>query len=61
MGWCYYSPQGRIDRLTECRNEFGGEPGWATIVKDALVDDIYYAAIVAEAIIILPLKTCRRM
>lgn len=44
MGWCYYRPQGRIDRLTECRNVFGREPDWATIVKDALVDDIYYAA-----------------
>jgi len=44
MGWSYYRPQGRIDRLTECRNVFGREPSWATIVKDALVDDVYYAA-----------------
>lgn len=44
MGWTYYKPLGKIDRLTECRNVFGKESNWATIVKDALVDDVYYAA-----------------
>lgn len=44
MGWTYIYRSGRIDRLTECRNTFGNEPKWATIVKDALVGDVYYAA-----------------
>lgn len=48
MGWTYYPAtnykNGRIDRLQECRDEFGKEPKWATIVKDALVDTTYYAA-----------------
>ena len=34
----------KIDRLEECRKEFGRQPSWATIVKDALVGTTYYAA-----------------
>lgn len=45
MGWTtYYVPDVKIDRLAECRKVFGREPSWATIVKDALVGDVYYAA-----------------
>lgn len=44
MGWTYTYRSGKIDRLSECRNTFGEDPKWATIVKDALVGDVYYAA-----------------
>lgn len=48
MGWTYYGAtqykNGKIDRLKECRDEFGKAPKWATIVKDALVGTTYYAA-----------------
>ena len=45
MGWTYYCTYGgKIDRLEECRKRFNGQPSWATVVKDALVDDVYYAA-----------------
>lgn len=44
MGWTYYPTFGKTDRLEECRHSFGKEPNWATIVQDALVDDVYYAA-----------------
>lgn len=44
MGWTYYTTYGKTDRLEECRKTFGKEPTWATIIKDALVDDVYYAA-----------------
>lgn len=41
MGWTFYRAtqykNGKIDRLKECRDEFGKAPKWATIVKDALV------------------------
>lgn len=41
MGWTYYGAtqykNGKIDRLKECRDEFGTYTKWATIVKDALV------------------------
>ena len=33
-----------IDRLAECRAKFGNRPKWATIVKDAMIDNVYYAA-----------------
>lgn len=49
MGWTYYRAthykNGRIDRLAECRAEFGKNPNRATIVKDSLVGTTYYAAI----------------
>lgn len=44
MGWTSYCVYGKIDRLTECRKHFGQYPEWATILKDALVGDVYYAA-----------------
>lgn len=44
MGWTYYCTYGKTNRLEECRKHFGGQPSWATIVKDALVDTVYYAA-----------------
>ena len=48
MGWTFYRAtqykNGKIDRLKECRDEFGKAPKWATIVKDALVGTTYYAA-----------------
>lgn len=48
MGWTYYRAtnyrNGKIDRLAECRYEFGKQPNYATIVKDALVGTTYYAA-----------------
>lgn len=44
MGWTSYYVYGEIDRLAECRKEFGKSPAWATIVKDALIDTVYYAA-----------------
>lgn len=45
MGWTtYFVPDAKIDRLAECRKVFGREPSWASIVKDALVEDVYYAA-----------------
>lgn len=45
MGWVtYYVPENEIDRLAECRKIFGREPSWATIIKDALVGEVYYAA-----------------
>lgn len=44
MGWTSYCVKGKIDRLAECRRQFGKYPEWATILKDALVDGVYYAA-----------------
>ena len=44
MGWTYYYTYGSTSRIEECRKHFGGQPSWATIVKDALVDNVYYAA-----------------
>lgn len=45
MGWTtYFVPDVKIDRLAECRKVFGREPSWATIVKDVLIGDVYYAA-----------------
>ena len=48
MGWTYYYAteyrNGKIDRLAECRKEFGRNPEWAASVKDAMVGSIYYAA-----------------
>ncbi len=48
MGWTSYGAtcykNGRVDRLAECREEFGKQPTWATIVKDSLVGKVYYAA-----------------
>ncbi len=48
MGWTYYRAtyykNGRIDRLAQCRAEFGNSPEWATVVKDAMVGTVYYAA-----------------
>ena len=44
MGWTYYYTYGSTSRIEECRKHFGGLPSWATIVKDALVDNVYYAA-----------------
>ncbi len=49
MGWTYYTASayknGKIDRLAECRYEFGKSPEWGIILKDALVGTTYYAAI----------------
>lgn len=49
MGWTYYTAteykNGKIDRLAECRKEFGRNPEWATILKDTLVGSTYYAAL----------------
>ena len=49
MGWTYYTAteyrNGKIDRLAECRKEFGRNPEWATILKDAMVGTTYYAAL----------------
>ena len=48
MGWTYYQAtyykNNKIDRLAECRAEFGKQPSWATILKDSMVDNVYYAA-----------------
>ena len=44
MGWTSYYVYGSIDRLAECRKEFNRSPDWATIVKDAMVEKVYYAA-----------------
>lgn len=44
MGWTYSFIYGTTDRLELCRNQFGSQPSWATIIKDAIVDDVYYAA-----------------
>lgn len=44
MGWTSYCVKGKIDRLAECRRQFGKYPEWATILKDAIVGDVYYAA-----------------
>lgn len=49
MGWTYYQAayyknNNKIDRLAECRAEFGKHPSWATIVKDRIVNNVYYAA-----------------
>ena len=48
MGWTSYNASfyknGRVDRLSECRAEFGKDSKWATIVKDAMVGSTYYAA-----------------
>ena len=48
MGWTYYCAtefkNGKIDRLAECRKEFGKNHDWATIIKDAMVGTTYYAA-----------------
>ena len=44
MGWTSYDVYGSIDRLAECRKEFSRSPDWATIVKDAMVEKVYYAA-----------------
>ena len=49
MGWTYYQAtyykrNNKIDRLAECRAEFGKQPSWATILKDSIVDNVYYAA-----------------
>ena len=49
MGWTYYQATyykkgGKIDRLEQCRAEFSKYPSWATIVKDIIVGNVYYAA-----------------
>ena len=48
MGWTSYKAtfykNGQVDRLSECRAEFGKNREWATIVKDAMVGSTYYAA-----------------
>ena len=44
MGWTYYCNYGETNRLELCRKEFGRQPSWATIIKDALIDGVYYAA-----------------
>ena len=49
MGWTYYQAtyykkDGKIDRLAECRAKFGKQQSWATIVKDSMVGNVYYAA-----------------
>lgn len=49
MGWTYYQAtyykkDGTIDRLEQCRAEFRKYPSWATIVKDIIVGNVYYAA-----------------
>lgn len=49
MGWTSYRAtewkNGQIDRLAQCRKEFGSEPNWGTILKDCIVGSTYYAAI----------------
>ena len=48
MGWTYYQAtyykNNKIDCLAECHAEFGKQPSWATILKDSIVDNVYYAA-----------------
>lgn len=44
MGWTYCSNYGETNRLELCRKHFGKQPSWATIVKDAIIDTTYYAA-----------------
>lgn len=48
MGWTSYKAtyykNGEVDRLAQCREEFGREESWATILKDTMRGSIYYAA-----------------
>lgn len=44
MGWTYYETCGNKDRKELCRREYGNSPSWATIVKDELIDTVYFAA-----------------
>lgn len=39
-----FTTTNEIDRLTECRTKFGNSPSWATIVKDTIIDNVYFAA-----------------
>ncbi len=43
MGWSYRERRAS-SKIEECRLRFGNEPQWATILKDAMVGGVYYAA-----------------
>lgn len=44
MGWTYFYNYDRASRLELCRREFGERTTANKILKDAMIDNVYYAA-----------------